>query len=125
MAGPWVSIRMPTATPRALAAARTSLTTRRTQSCVACDMFRRTMLVPESISFPIISAESVAGPRVAMIFVLRICERTIGKRGSEDKSRLDLWKLRHTIRRDREFFMADIANRYPENIAGKFYVDNQ
>src|SRR3954467_11025289 len=22
-------------------------------------------------------------------------------------------------------FMADIANKYPENVAGKFYVDNQ
>ena len=23
------------------------------------------------------------------------------------------------------FFMADVANKYPENIAGKYYVDNQ
>src|SRR5207249_7657332 len=25
----------------------------------------------------------------------------------------------------RRQFMADVANRYPENIAGKYYVDNQ
>ena len=48
-------------------------TTRRTQSCGAWDMFRRKMLTPASISLPIISAESVAGPRVEMIFVLRSC----------------------------------------------------
>jgi ferredoxin len=26
---------------------------------------------------------------------------------------------------NRTQFMADIANRYPENVTGKFYVDNQ
>jgi ferredoxin len=24
-----------------------------------------------------------------------------------------------------EFFMADVANKYPENVPGKYYVDNQ
>jgi ferredoxin len=26
---------------------------------------------------------------------------------------------------ERRYFMADIANRYPDNVPGKFYVDNQ
>jgi ferredoxin len=26
---------------------------------------------------------------------------------------------------ERQKFMADVANKYPENVAGKYYVDNQ
>ncbi len=72
MAGPWVSIMMPTDIWRAVAASRIAATTRRTQSCDECDMLSRAIFMPASINLPIISAESVAGPRVATIFVLRI-----------------------------------------------------
>jgi hypothetical protein len=37
------------------------------------------MLTPASMSLPIISAESVAGPSVEMIFVLRTIPRCMGK----------------------------------------------
>ena len=77
MAGPCVSIMMPTNFFRAADWVRMSGTTRRTQSCGACDMFRRKMFTPASMSLPIISAESVAGPSVAMIFVLRRLPRCI------------------------------------------------
>jgi ferredoxin len=33
-------------------------------------------------------------------------------------------KHRHIFRNERDF-MADVANRYPENVPGKYYVDNQ
>ena len=56
---------------RAAAAARMSLTTRRTQSWGAWDMLSRKTLTPASTSLPIISAESVAGPRVDTILVRR------------------------------------------------------
>src|SRR5262249_31341552 len=59
---------------RAVAAARMSFTTRRTQSRGACDILRRKTLTPASISRPSISGESVAGPRVAMILVRRMRE---------------------------------------------------
>ena len=32
---------------------------------------------------------------------------------------------RHNFPQRKDKFMADVANRYPENIAGKYYVDNQ
>jgi ferredoxin len=32
---------------------------------------------------------------------------------------------RHIHRKLTTDFMADVANKYPENVAGKFYVDNQ
>jgi ferredoxin len=36
------------------------------------------------------------------------------------------WKLRANSSSEFELnFMADAANKYPENIAGKYYVDNQ
>ena len=57
-----------------------SATTRRTQSCGACDMLRRKMFTPASMSLPIISAESVAGPSVEMIFVWRRLPRCMGER---------------------------------------------
>src|SRR5260370_25854865 len=47
------------------------LTTRRTQSCGACDMFRRRTSTPRWTSWVSISAEFVAGSSVAMILVLR------------------------------------------------------
>jgi ferredoxin len=31
----------------------------------------------------------------------------------------------HIPRKTENQFMADVANKYPENISGKFYVDNQ
>src|SRR5205085_12058975 len=31
----------------------------------------------------------------------------------------------HIARRNWIIFMADVANRYPENVPGKYYVDNQ
>ena len=70
MAGPWVSIRMPMCAARG-GSARMSLNTRRTQSCGAWDMFRRKTLTPASMSLPIMSAESVAGPSVETILVVR------------------------------------------------------
>jgi ferredoxin len=37
-----------------------------------------------------------------------------------------LWKLALVIlHKTRRFFMADVANKYPENMTGKYYVDNQ
>jgi ferredoxin len=32
---------------------------------------------------------------------------------------------RHISRERKKIFMADVANKYPENITGKYYVDNQ
>lgn len=57
---------------RATAASRMLATTRRTHSSTVADMFSRTMFMPASISLPIHSAESVAGPSVAIIFVFLI-----------------------------------------------------
>src|SRR5260221_11369467 len=54
-----------------VAAERMSCTMRRTQSCGACDMFRRKTSTPRWISWLSISGESVAGPSVAMILVFR------------------------------------------------------
>ena len=36
-------------------------------------------------------------------------------------------KRRHAIisSNERQFFMADVANKYAENVGGKYYVDNQ
>jgi ferredoxin len=31
----------------------------------------------------------------------------------------------NTARRRKKIFMADVANKYPENVPGKYYVDNQ
>jgi len=36
-----------------------------------------------------------------------------------------LHRLRHRICSSFQKIMADVANRYPENLPGKFYVDNQ
>src|ERR1043166_4176495 len=69
---------MPIDILRATAASRMFDTTRRTQSCDECDMFSRAIFMPASIILPIISADSVAGPRVATIFVLRIAA-TLGE----------------------------------------------
>src|SRR5438309_2499953 len=69
---------MPTNLCWAAAAERMSAPTRRTHSWVACDIFNRKMLTPHSVSLPIISAASVAGPRVAMILVLRESGQSIG-----------------------------------------------
>src|SRR6266571_7061439 len=149
MAGPCVSIMMPTETCRTLAAARMSRTTRLTQSCGACDMLSRKTLTPESMSWPIISDESVAGPSVAMILVrlmlgscgARVRKTVRMKRVYSTRSRPILchstesrpWKwglifdLPASINQSTltPRIMADIANKYPENVAGKFYVDNQ
>src|SRR5207247_11048009 len=39
---------------------------------------------------------------------------------------LDIWESEpHIQRRKSGSYMADIANRYAENVPGKFYVDNQ
>jgi ferredoxin len=38
---------------------------------------------------------------------------------------LDIWGVRPHIYTPTTNFMADIANRYGDNVAGKFYVDNQ
>src|ERR1043165_5004761 len=84
MAGPWVSIRMPINRWRALAAARMSPTTRRTQSCCECDMLSRKTLTPASMSRPSISGESVAGPRGAVILVLRGARESGGAEGGDD-----------------------------------------
>jgi ferredoxin len=98
-------------------------------------------LTPASINLPIIAAESVAGPRVEMIFVLRkippfIPRRLkrlpaewkilIGPLADRNKSGLPFWRRRAYSAPNFELnFMADAANKYPENIAGKYYVDNQ
>ena len=34
-------------------------------------------------------------------------------------------EARHTSFTERDNFMADVANKYPENTGGKYYVDNQ
>src|SRR6185503_10223647 len=68
---PCVSIKMPVKRDRLADSARMSLNTRRTQSCGAWDMLRRKTFTPASMSLPIISAESVAGPSVETIFVCR------------------------------------------------------
>ncbi len=44
--------------------------------------------------------------------------------GIKSKSLLKFWTRDSYIRRLTKF-MADIANRYPDNVTGKFYVDNQ
>jgi ferredoxin len=39
---------------------------------------------------------------------------------------LAIWPVARNIAgKQRQYFMADKANRYPENVAGKYYVDNQ
>src|SRR6266446_3408468 len=52
-------------------AERMPATTRRAQSCGAWDIFKRKRFTPAAIIRAIISGESVAGPKVAMILVLR------------------------------------------------------
>src|SRR6187402_3254873 len=56
---------------RAAAWLRTRFAISAAHSCLAWLMLRRKTLVPSSMSFPIISSDSVAGPKVMMIFVLR------------------------------------------------------
>lgn len=33
--------------------------------------------------------------------------------------------LQDSLRRFTRYFMADVANKYPQNVAGQFYVDDQ
>jgi ferredoxin len=89
------------------------------------------------MSWPIMTAESVAGPSVEMIFVRRTMPRCMGKT-YKYAARLKVFNRDATVPAAKQTcfcvksrpyfwtkFMADAANKYPENVAGKFYVDNQ
>lgn len=59
-----------------------ALTMVRVQSCAPWDILRRKMLTPAAIILRIISGDSVAGPRVAIIFVFLMS-------GSELRGKVD------------------------------------
>src|SRR5699024_2988247 len=69
--GPCKSARIPIARPFSAAATRAASARRRCSSPLPCEKFRRTTLTPASINSPSTPGLSVAGPRVATIFVLR------------------------------------------------------
>src|SRR4051812_11331284 len=78
IAGPWVSRRIATGREISAATCRIRGTTWRTHECFAWLMFRRNTSAPAVINCRSVSAFSVAGPSVQMIFVLRITFRIGG-----------------------------------------------
>ena len=77
IAGPCVSMRMPTIFAVSRAALRMRGTMARTQSWGAWLMLSRKQFTPVSMRLRSISGDSVAGPSVAMIFVLRMMFETL------------------------------------------------
>ena len=73
MAGPWVSRRRAISWPRFAARERSFGVTWRTKSWVACDMLRRNISAPPSISWDRALESVCLGPRVAMSLVRRAC----------------------------------------------------
>ena len=47
------------------------------------------------------------------------------RRDAQIELRLAMRSSRRHIFQTKENFMADVANKYPENVSGKYYVDNQ
>jgi ferredoxin len=91
-------------------------------------------LAPASINAAIMAGAPVAGPRVATILVFLIepnSSRKIRVPRRDEKLNPDgietcaSPEARHTFFTERDNFMADVANKYPENTGGKYYVDNQ
>ena len=85
MAGPWVSIMMAMLADVWRATSRMRGTTVRTHSWVPWLMFNRKTLAPAAMRRASTSGESVAGPRVQIILVLRMGkERRVGGEWQEE-----------------------------------------
>jgi ferredoxin len=71
-------------------------------------------------AFPTACAWATSGAAPQLTRAFRLFQILIGKRGLPCPGAVVNIALPNKV-----YFMADVANKYPENTGGKYYVDNQ